>query len=45
MQCEQLVDPFQIVRLLRANRKEFINQVNLFQILVKGQFYISLRET
>jgi len=31
MQTEQIIDPFKIVRLLRANRQQFINQVNLFQ--------------
>ena len=27
MQTEQIIDPFKTVRLLRANREEFINQV------------------
>jgi hypothetical protein len=27
MQTEQIIDPFKTVRLLRANREQFINQV------------------
>jgi hypothetical protein len=34
MQTEQIIDPFRIVRLLRANREQFIDQVNLFQISI-----------
>ena len=28
MQTEQIIDPFQIVRLIRASRQEFIDQVS-----------------
>lgn len=30
MQSEQIIDPFKSVRLIRSNRQEFVNQVNLF---------------
>jgi hypothetical protein len=35
MQTEQIIDPFKTVRLLRANREQFINQVKLFSIKKK----------
>ncbi len=42
MQTEQIIDLFKIVRLLRANREQFINQVNLFEIFIQKKKMIFL---
>ena len=47
MQTEQIIDIFKIVRLLRANRKQFIDQVKFvyFKYLYKKMLFFSFLES